>query len=289
MFKFTSLFLEHTKLQRKKLYSMNLVNFLLMLILLSLSVLPMGLIFNLWAMAFFTGQGNTMSLILVTMGALLLIALIFLMITFPLFVGTIRSMYQAITQQATLKWSVLFSTFNGKIWRKSLLVGLVTSLFLLVLVIIDYFITMGLRQLLKPLVSSNFTEMMILFVIAVISSIISVFIAIFIINFITAFVKNPDNKIRHNIKIAWTTIKNGQKTFLPFLIGLYLLNLTLLIFAGPVFYGIQMSQAHISQNLASIITGIVSAIFFFIRYTVYFIMLGTIITYFHHQGHKNVS
>lgn len=287
LFKFLTLFLEHTKSQRKKLYSMNLINFLLMLLLLSVSALPLGLVFNLWAVSLFTGQGNMTRLVLVTLSALVLIVLIFLMITFPLFTGSIRSFYHAITEQASLKWSILFGTFIGKLWRKSLLVGLMTCLFLVVFVAIDFFISMGLNQLFKPLVSSDFSQMMTLFIGAIISSIYTLFIAIFMINFITAFIKNPEAKIRDNMKTAWHGIKNGQKTFLSFFIGLLLLNLILLIFAGPVYYGIQMSQAHISQNVAGVITVIVSVIFFFIRYTIYFMMLGTIVTYFHHQGRKN--
>ncbi|MCS4486994.1 hypothetical protein [Staphylococcus americanisciuri] len=287
MFNFTSKFLHSTKSQRKKLYSMNLVNFVLMLLLLSVSVLPIGLVFNLWAMAFFTGQGNSTALILMTIGSLLFIALIFLMITFPLFTGSVRSIYHAVSKHEPVNWKDLFSTFKGKIWRKSLLVGLTTVLFMFLLFIVDYFITMGLRNAFMSLATNDTAMIMLSFVISVISSLYIWLMAVFLINMIITFIKHPEDKIRTYLKTSWRTIRNGQKTFFTFYIGILLINLVLLIVAGPVLNLVQMNLAHMSQNAAQIILWVVNVIFFIIRYTVYFLMIGTITTYYHQQGRKN--
>ncbi len=287
LFSFTSKFLQHTKSERKKLYSMNLINFVLMLLLLTVSALPLSFVFNLWATAFFTGQGNSGSLILVTVGALLLIVLMFLMLTFPLLTGSIRSIYHAVAEHDSVKWSHLFQSFKGKVWLKSVLVGLTSTLFMLVVFIVDYFITVGLRNMFGSLATSETSVMLVLFVISIISSIYTWLMFVFIINMVIAFIKNPQDKVRDDMKAAWQAMRNGQKTFLSFYIGILLLNFVLLLITGPVIATIQMNLAHISQNTAQIITWVVNVLYFFIRYTVYFFIIGTIVTYYHHQGRKD--
>lgn len=287
MFHFTSKFFQHIQSQNKKLFSMNLINFVLMLLLLTVSTLPIALVFNLWAMALFTGQGDTKTLILVSLGAVLLIILIFLMLIFPLFTGSIRSVYYAVSGHSSVQWSHLFQSFKGKIWRKNLLVGLIASVFMLVLAIVNFYLTAGLNKIFKDLVTSDFSYMLVLFVIACITSIFTLFVIVFVVNMVTAFVKNPEAKVRDDVKAAWQGIRNGQKTFLLFFIGIWLIHIILMLLSGPAAAAIQLNTAHMSQNAAKYVVYAFNVMLFIARYVIYFIIFGSIVTYFHHQGRKN--
>ncbi|QLK86547.1 hypothetical protein [Staphylococcus sp. 17KM0847] len=299
MFKFTKQFWQHIKAQRNKLLSMNIVNFTLMLLIFSLSIFPLSFIVNMWLLMFMTGQGNTASLILVSIGGVLLTVLLFLMLIFPLFTGSIRALYNGISHQQSVQWIDLFRSFKGKVWGKSVRIGLLTVLLFIITMVINYFIgqavsvltTKGIEALKTHDIDNTLLQVLSscgTLIVSAVTSILTLCITIFITLTVTALIHDTQYKVTHYIKSAWHLMKGGRKSFVLFFIGLFLLNFLLLVIAGPLNTWIHLSLAHISQNVAQVVIWIVNIILYLVRYVIYFLIIGSIVMYYYDKNNNKI-
>ncbi|PNZ47345.1 hypothetical protein CD150_02895, partial [Staphylococcus ureilyticus] len=112
------------------------------------------------------------------------------------------------------------------------------------------------------------------------------FFTILIINYTLAFVKEPSRGAWSSVKRGFKAIKNGNKTWFKFYIGILLLNLLVIILANPVSQLVSISTGSISQTLATTIIYIVSVIVIIIRLIVYYTNLLAIIQYYNKNGEK---
>ena len=86
------------------------------------------------------------------------------------------------------------------------------------------------------------------------------------------------------MKRGFKGIKNGQKTWFKFYIGLLLLNLIVIILASPVSQLISILTGGISQNIATILIYIVQIIVIIVRLAVYYTNTLAIIQYYNRNG-----
>ncbi|MBI5975894.1 lytic transglycosylase [Staphylococcus canis] len=295
MFKYTKLFWHHAKPQTGKLISGNLINLVVMLLLFSIALLPIQIIMNMWLMYAFTGQGNLGSIIIATVTTALVVLLVYLFFIFPLYTGTTRSYRNVLLPNKSMSFKDFFRSFKGRIWRKAVILGLVTLLVLFVTQMINYFINAGLSKLTDMIlqsmnISSSDQTMMIItstiisVITAFITSILTWLAVIYITNAATSLVHDPDAKIKSHLKNAWSAMRNGNRTFFKFFIGILLLNLVVILLYGPIYTWIQLGLSGISQNVAGVITIILNVVFFVLRYFMFFVIIGTIIQYFLNHG-----
>lgn len=300
MFHFTKLFWRNATPQKGKLLAANLINLVIMLLLFTISLLPVQMIMNMWLMFMFTGQGNMATLIIATIGIVLLILLLFLLVILPLYTGSVRTYRNALLPNKTVSFKDLFSSFKGKVWRKALVIGLVALLIIIVTQFINYFINSGISTLAQWIVqksSISITDpnnmlvysLIISVIIPVITSILTWLSVIYITNAATSLVHEPEEPVKVHLKNAWRHMKNKQHTFFKFFIGIMLLNLIVILAYGPVYTLILLGLSGISQNAASIIANILSVVFFLIRYFIFFMIIGTIVQYYLQYGEKEES
>ncbi|REH74667.1 lytic transglycosylase [Staphylococcus felis] len=297
MFNFTKLFWHNSKPQTGKLLGANLINLVIILLLFSIALLPIQLIMNMWLMYMFTGQGNMVSIVLATLGSVLLILLVYLFVVFPLYTGSTRSYRNTLLSNKSMTLKDFFASFKGRIWRKAVLIALFTILILFITQLINYFLSSGISKIAELIIQNasissadQSTMMVVQTIITVITGLVtSIFTwlaVIYITNAATSLVHDPDSKVKVHLKNAWLSMRNKNKTFLKFFISIIVLNFIIILLYGPIYTWIQLGLSGISQNVASIVTVVLNIVFFIIRYLIFFVIIGTIVQYFLNHGEK---
>lgn len=297
MFKFTKLFWHNSKSQRKTLLLANFVNFLLMAVILMLIFIPFQQLIQMASISMMMGQRSIQNIILTMIGFIVLTLIIFVFLIYPLFTGSIRTFYHAIHDHTSVKFTDIFKSFTGGRWLKAVKLGLFVTLCLVLMSAINTLVSMGLKSLLSTLILSlrdlslsNGTLQTIILIgfviISIISSIIIWFVCIFVTNMTVAYVEEPKRPLKELIKLGWSGIRNKQKTFLPFFIGLLILNFILILFALPILQLLSNLVSQLSLETLNIIKLITVIVYFLLRFFVYFFIIGTIVQYFVRRGQK---
>ena len=259
--------------------------------------IPFQKLIQMASMSMMIGQGNMQMIILTMIGFLLLAIIIFIFVIYPLFTGSIRTFYHAIHDNTQAKFTDIFKSFTGGRWLKAVKLGFVVTLCLIVMILINTLISMGLKSLLNMLVlylrefSLSMTALqaiiLIAFVIiAFIGSIIIWFVCLLITHMTVAYVEDSKRSLKEIIKLGWFGIRNKQKTFLPFFIGLLIINFVLILFALPVLQLLSNFVSELSLETLDIVKFLIVIVYFLLRFFVYFFIIGTIVQYFVKRGQK---
>ncbi|WP_086429529.1 lytic transglycosylase [Staphylococcus cornubiensis] len=297
MFTFTKLFWHNTQNQKPKLFAITLIGFAILLLLTVLAMSPYTLLLQVWQMSLLTGQQNLTTLILMMVGAIILTICLFTMLIFPFFVGVIRAIYHGISDTTHVRWKDLFGAFKKGVWGKSVIVGILLLLFIVLMAIIYALVNAGMTYIVQHIfnwisgtgIGQGVLQVIVSILIVLISFVLSIviwFAALFITNVAVSLNEDASRTMKIHFKEAWSGIKNGKKTFFRFLIGILLLNLIFIILNEPINFLIQQSLAHMSQNLAYTLLMILNVVFLLIRYFIYFLIIGTVVQYFVRRGRK---
>ncbi|WP_233276604.1 hypothetical protein [Staphylococcus pseudintermedius] len=136
MFTFTKLFWHNTQNQKARLFGIAFIGFAILLLLTILAMSPYNLLLQVWQMSMLTGQQNLTTLILMMVGAILLTIFLFAMLIFPFFVGVISAIHHSILNTTKARWKDLFRAFKKGVWGKTVILGILTLLFIVVTAII---------------------------------------------------------------------------------------------------------------------------------------------------------
>src|SRR5699024_5379001 len=195
--------------------------------------------------------------------SLLIPLVVFIFVGYQLIDGTIYTIDNAINKDK-VKFKDLFSIFKKGKYAKSLKLSLITLLSIIIILLLNILISkllqLGIVQLFTalqgPLSSSDhalgwsLTFQIIAATLQVfILSFVYCFFTILIINYTLAFVKEPSRGAWSSVKRGFKDIKNGNKTWFKFYIGILLLNLLVIILANPVSQLVSISTGSISQTL----------------------------------------
>lgn len=300
MFKFTKLFWHNSKSQRKTLFLANLVNFLLMSSILMLLTFSNQIVMQKVYLSVLYGSENTPPILLVFVSFIVLAILLFIFVIFPLFTGTIRTFYNAIQPDERLKFTDIFKTFTGARWLNAVKLGAMVTILIILTAILNFLINRGFSSLIEsvlfPMLGSDIDEKLfrivatiLLLFISFLSSIVAWFVTILVTNMAVIFIENPQHKLKEIIKSSWRGIFNKQKTFLLFFIMLLILNFILLLTSFAVSEVIQNYISAFSSSELKIIQAISAILFFFMRFFIYFFMIGTIVQYMVKRGKKETT
>ncbi|WP_145380060.1 hypothetical protein [Staphylococcus cohnii] len=297
MFKFHKLALQNAKPQNAKILLFTIVSFIILFALTVLTFIPVqpAIYKFLMSMAMQQPIGSA----LITLILVILIPLVvFIFVGYQLIAGTIYTIDNAINKDKA-KFKDLFSIFKKGKYAKSLKLSLITLLSIIIILLLNLLISkllqLGIVQLFTalqgPLSSSDhalgwsLTFQIIAATLQVfILSFVYWFFTILIVNYTLAFVKEPNKGAWSSVKRGFKVIKNGNKTWFKFYIGILLLNLLVIILANPVSQLVSISTGGISQTLAMTIIYIVSVIVIIIRLIVYYTNLLAIIQYYNKNG-----
>ncbi|WP_340297514.1 lytic transglycosylase [Staphylococcus coagulans] len=300
MVKFTKLFWHNTKNQKLKLFATSFIGFAILLLLAILVMSPFNLLLQAWQISILTGQQSMTKLIFMMIGAIILTICIFSMVLFPIYTGLVRVIRHSVLDSAQMQWKDLVRSFKKGIWGKSVILGLMSILFIILTVVIYGLVNASVSYLVQQLfnaisandISQGWLQFIISILIVLSSFILSIFVwftVVYVTNLATSLTEDASRSVKVHLKEAWYGIKNGHKTFLRFFIGILLLNLIFIIINQPINYLIQQNLAHISQDVAYYLMIIFNIIFLIIRYLIYLLIIGTIIQYFVRRGQKEVK
>jgi len=299
LFKFHKLALQNAKPQNAKILLFTIVSFIILFALTVLTFIPVqpAIYKFLMSMAMQQPIGSAIFTLVLS---LLIPLVVFIFVGYQLIAGTIYTIDNAINKDK-VKFKDLFSIFKKGKYAKSLKLSLITLLFIIIILILNILIgkllQLGIVQLFTalqgPLSSSDhalgwsLTFQIIAATLQIfILSFVYWFFAILIINYTLSFVKNPSVGAWSTVKRGFKAIKNGNKTWFKFYLGILLLNLIVIILANPVSQLISISTGSISQTVAMTIIYIVSVIVIIIRLFVYYTNLLAIIQYYNKNGEK---
>ncbi|UEX90653.1 hypothetical protein [Staphylococcus ratti] len=246
------------------------------------------------------GSENTPPILLVFVSFIVLAILLFIFVIFPLFTGTIRTFYNAIQPDERLKFTDIFKTFTGARWLNAVKLGAMVTILIILTAILNFLINRGFSSLIEsvlfPMLGSDIDEKLfrivatiLLLIISFLSSIVAWFVTILVTNMAVIFVENSQHKFKEIIKSSWRGIFNKQKTFLLFFITLLILNFILLLTSFAVSEVIQNYISAFSSSELKIIQAISAILFFFMRFFIYFFMIGTIVQYMVKRGKKEAT
>ncbi|MDU3185251.1 MAG: YtxH domain-containing protein, partial [Staphylococcus epidermidis] len=137
---------------------------------------------------------------------LLILALLFIFVGYPLITGTVYAIQKAINKEKVLLILVLLNKLYS-LALSPILIGLQQS-------ISGYDNPMGILITI---------QIVLLLITGFISSIFYWFVIIFIINYTTAYTEDSSRKVMSNLKEGFKGIKNGKKTWFKFFIGVLLI------------------------------------------------------------------
>ncbi len=233
---------------------------------------------------------------------LLILALLFIFVGYPLIIGTVYAIQKAINKEKVLFSDLFFAFKKGK-YAKSVILALITLVLfiviVLILVLLNKLYTLALSPLLiglqqslsgydNPMGILISIQIVLLLITGFISSIFYWFVIIFIINYTTAYTEDSSRKVMSNLKEGFKGIKNGKKTWFKFFIGVLLIGLLASIINKPLLFGVQYLTSSMSQMVAQtiIIARIVSIV---LRLCLYYILIFGIINYFVKRGDQPVK
>lgn len=297
LFTFTKLFWHNTQNQKARLFGIAFIGFAILLLLTILAMSPYNLLLQVWQMSMLTGQQNLTILILMMVGAILLTIFLFAMLIFPFFVGVISAIHHSILNTTKARWKDLFRAFKKGVWGKTVILGILTLLFIVVTAIIYALVNAGMTFLIQQIfnwvsgtgLGQGVLQFIVSILIVLISFVLSIvvwFAALYIINIAVSVNEDASRTIKSHFKEAGSGFKNGNRTFLRFFIGILLLNLIFIILNEPINFLIQQSLAHMSQNLAYYLMMVLNVVFLLLRYVVYLLIIGTAVQYFVRRGRK---
>lgn len=297
MFKFHKLALQNAKPQNAKILMFTIVSFIILFALTVLTFMPVqpAIYKLLMAMAMQQSIGGAIfSLVL----AILIPLIVFIFIGYPLIAGTIYTIDKALNKDK-VNFKDLFSTFKKGKYLKGLKFSLFTLVFVIIALLLNLLVSkvlnLGIVQLFSaiqgPLSSSDHAlgwsltyQIVAATIVLFIQSFIYWFLAIIAINYTLAFVKEPSNGAWSSVKRGFKGIKNGQKTWFKFYLGLLLLNLIVILLANPISQLVAIFTGSMSQTLAMVIIYIVTVIVIIIRLIVYYTNILAIIQYYNRNG-----
>lgn len=297
LFTFTKLFWHNTQNQKPKLFAISLIGFAILLLLTVLAMSPYTLLLQMWQMSLLTGQQNLTTLILMMVGAIILTICLFTMLIFPFFVGVMRAIYHGILDTTKVRWKDLLGAFKKGVWGKAVILGILLLLFIVLTAIIYALVNAGMTYIVQHIfnwisgtgIGQGILQVIVSILIVLISFVLSIviwFAGLFITNVAVSLNEDTSRTMKTYFKEAWSGIKNGNKTFFRFFVGILLLNLIFIILNEPINFLIQQNLAHMSQNLAYTLLMILNVVFLLIRYFVYFLIIGTTVQYFVRRGRK---
>ena len=297
MFKFHKLAIRNAKPQNGKILMFTIVGFLIAMILAYLAVLPVQPAIYKFAIAQATQQPIGSSIFMIIL-AIIIPLVVFLFIGYPLISSVLYTIDKALTKQNT-KFTDIFSTFKKGKYLKSVILGLITLIFFIVLMLVNlllgkllnFLIVKGFSALQGP-ISSSSNALGISLTIQIIAATVLVFILSFvywlfvviIVNYTLSFVKNPNLGAWKAVKQGFAKIKNGNKTWFKFYLGLLLLNLIVILFANPISQLVNILTGGISQTVAVALAYVITILVIVIRLVVYYINLLAIIQYHIEDG-----
>lgn len=234
---------------------------------------------------------------------LLILALLFIFVGYPLITGTVYAIQKAINKEKVLFSDLFFAFKKGK-YAKSVILALITLVLFIVIVLILVLlnklyslalspILIGLQQSISgydnPMGILITIQIVLLLITGFISSIFYWFVIIFIINYTTAYTEDPSRKVMSNLKEGFKGIKNGKKTWFKFFIGVLLISLLASIINKPLLFGVQYLTSSMSQTVAQTIIIIARIVSIVLRLCLYYILIFGIINYFVRRGDKPVK
>ncbi|WP_057492973.1 hypothetical protein [Staphylococcus epidermidis] len=234
---------------------------------------------------------------------LLILALLFIFVGYPLIIGTVYAIQKAINKEKVLFSDLFFAFKKGK-YAKSVILALITLVLfiviVLILVLLNKLYTLALSPLLiglqqslsgydNPMGILISIQIVLLLITGFISSIFYWFVIIFIINYTTAYTEDSSRKVMSNLKEGFKGIKNGKKTWFKFFIGVLLIGLLASIINKPLLFGVQYLTSSMSQMVAQTIIIIARIVSIVLRLCLYYILIFGIINYFVKRGDQPVK
>ena len=234
---------------------------------------------------------------------LLILALLFIFVGYPLITGTVYAIQKAINKEKVLFSDLFFAFKKGK-YAKSVILALITLVLFIVIVLILVLlnklyslalspILIGLQQSISgydnPMGILITIQIVLLLITGFISSIFYWFVIIFIINYTTAYTEDSSRNVMSNLKEGFKGIKNGKKTWFKFFIGVLLISLLASIINKPLLFGVQYLTSSMSQTVAQTIIIIARIVSIVLRLCLYYILIFGIINYFVRRGDKPVK
>ncbi|MDH9739023.1 YtxH domain-containing protein [Staphylococcus epidermidis] len=234
---------------------------------------------------------------------LLILALLFIFVGYPLITGTVYAIQKAINKEKVLFSDLFFAFKKGK-YAKSVILALITLVLFIVIVLILVLlnklyslalspILIGLQQSISgydnPMGILITIQIVLLLITGFISSIFYWFVIIFIINYTTTYTEDSSRKVMSNLKEGFKGIKNGKKTWFKFFIGVLLISLLASIINKPLLFGVQYLTSSMSQTVAQTIIIIARIVSIVLRLCLYYILIFGIINYFVRRGDKPVK
>ncbi|WP_369041389.1 YtxH domain-containing protein [Staphylococcus epidermidis] len=234
---------------------------------------------------------------------LLILALLFIFVGYPLITGTVYAIQKAINKEKVLFSDLFFAFKKGK-YAKSVILALITLVLFIVIVLILVLlnklyslalspILIGLQQSISgydnPMGILITIQIVLLLITGFISSIFYWFVIIFIINYTTAYTEDSSRKVMSNLKEGFKGIKNGKKTWFKFFIGVLLISLLASIINKPLLFGVQYLTSSMSQTVAQTIIIIARIVSIVLRLCLYYILIFGIINYFVRRDDKPVK
>ncbi|CDR67530.1 hypothetical protein [Staphylococcus schweitzeri] len=233
--------------------------------------------------------------------AILIIAFLLSLFLFvQIFIGIINIMRRAIKNEKVGFMDLIIAFKKGN-YMKSVLIGLVS----IGMIIIMSLLISLLSNLLMPVgqnilasVQKSFAtsahligivytvQSIIIVVISIIKAIITWLLLIPVFNFMISFVESTNDKAKTHLANGFKAMKNGQKTFFKFFIGILLLNLILIIFNTPVYYLIGINTQSISQSAAENVLRAYSIFLIILFVVIHVVILMGIIQYYLKRGQK---
>ncbi|MBO1199141.1 YtxH domain-containing protein [Staphylococcus simiae] len=232
---------------------------------------------------------------------LLIAVLLTLFIGYQLIVGAINVMTRAIKKDKVHFTDLFFSFKKGR-YLKSVVLALLTTVIFIVLMIVTSLLGMLYGKIVSPLftqlqqsLTTNDHQLAILVTVQILVLLITSFItSIFVwatliamINYTVAFIENPSQKVMASFKDGFKGIKNGQKTWFKFFIGVLLVNLIILIINRPLYLLLLVATQNASQSFAQILLTTVKIITLIISIILYYVIMMGIIQYFVNRGHND--
>ncbi len=245
------------------------------------------------------GQKPPVDAYLKVIAVLLIAAVVSLFVLVQIFIGITNVMKRAMSHEK-VKFTDLFIAFKNN-YLKSVLIGLVSIAMIIVLSLLTsllYKLFSPVSEMIMNSVQSSYadsthligiaitTQSIIIIVVLLIKAIITWLLLIPIFNFMTSFVESTNDKVKTHLANGFKAMKNGQKTFFKFFIGILLLNLIIILFKTPVGYLISFNTQSLSQSVAENIIRVYTVMTIILFVVIHAIILMGIVQYYLKRGQK---
>ena len=246
------------------------------------------------------GSGNTASAWLPVIAAIVLVALLWILLAYPVFSSLIYMISKA-TRGETVNIRDIFSTFFKGRYAKALLMGLISFIMFIIYLIINgliiYLYSELLNLILKQFANSlqNSSNQMTIFttiqiingiLTSLIIAILTIILAMIVINMTTSFVNDINRSVGTNVKNGFKGIKNGHKTWFKFFIGTLLIWLISILINHVLMPIIAINTQQMSQNVVVMIMQTMRIISMIVKVILFYILTVGMVHYFNRNGKK---